>query len=824
MSDVSVKFGAVDNGLSETIIKIKDSLSNLESQTQKTSSSIGASFMSMTKAGAGLAVGFGAVKGAFELAKGTAESFGAALDMGGRLADLSERTGETAGKLLILERAFTNNGMEAENVGTSINKLQKFIAEAGDESSAQAKKLRALGITMADLAGKTPTEQLGIFATAIGKITDNNERAAMSMEFFSKSGGKMLPLLRNFSGELAAAQVQLGSLPGIMDQSSKMFDDISDNLTVIKGKFTEFAAGILSRVAPALQYFSDALTKIDAAGLGQRLADAFIGAQSAMKGFEMAMQAVKAGDLALAFEAACASIRLQFKQTANETYRNMVAGFIATKDFLIEVLGPGSDAYTIIKNSFTLLGQEITMVMGKGILSIVDSIPSITDALIKVMKILSPFMSVAIQGLMDEIPQLNVQISSGLKENMAVLENEMKNTKNQMANAASTIGDDFARAGKAFPKAFEAAYDESNTIYDLSKDLIKIAEIKKKIDAESQGSDERAAEAAATRAAVSDAINEKKRKELDLEGAISKAKADGNVNLQIQLEGQREYNRALEKAIKLGLSESEARAQAAAAQENFLKNQQNLSDAKRKDLELENQIARAKADGNTQLQIQLEGQREYNKMLEKALKLGMSEADARKQAEVARLLFIKIQEKSQEAAHQRQMARLKEELAISEQLLKNIEKARKDADVTKDGTLTKQYDAAMASGNYDKAERIAKRIQQREEDQELRGVGKNRDRRSVQDMAKDAGIDRIGKTEQELKDELRRRKNELPPGKGGKTEEEGKKGGKDGKGGKEDAGKNPAETALDAIKTATEAIKSLVESLDKKLPQNALGV
>jgi hypothetical protein len=326
---------------------------------------------------------------------------------------------------------------------------------------------------------------------------------------------------------------------------------------------------------------------------------------------------------------------------------------------------------------------------------------------------------------------------------MAVLENEMKNTKNQMANAASTIGDDFARAGKAFPKAFKAAYDESNTIFDLSKDLIKIAEIKKKIDAESQGSDERAAEAAATRAAVSDAINEKKRKELDLEGAISKAKADGNVNLQIQLEGQREYN----------------------------------------------------------------------KMLEKALKLGMSEADARKQAEEARLSFIKIQENSQEAAHQRQKRRLKEELAISEQLFKNIEKARRDADVTKGGTLTKKYDAAMASGNYDKAERIAKTIRRREEDQELRGVGKDRDRQSVQDMAKAAGIDRFRKSERELKDELRRRKNELPPGKGGK----------DGKGGKEDAGGNPAETALNAIKNATEAIKNLVESLDKKLPQNALG-
>jgi len=280
------------------------------------------------------------------------------------------------------------------------------------------------------------------------------------------------------------------------------------------------------------------------------------------------------------------------------------------------------------------------------------------------------------------------------------------------------------------------------------------------------------------------------------------------------------------KALKheASIDRNEARAQAASAQSNFLKNQQNLSDAKRKDLELENQIARAKADGNIQLQIQLEGQREYNKMLEKALALGMSEADARKQAEDARLSFIKIQENSQEAAHQRQMGRLKEELKISEQLIKDIEKARKDADVTKGGKLTKEAEDAKSAGNYGKAERAAKQISRREDDQELRGVGRNRDRRSVQDMAKSAGIETFGKSEETLKEnllDLKRRRGELKPGAEGNTEADAKNGG--GKGGSGGSGATPAESALNAIKTATEAIRTLVQSLDKKLPQNALG-
>lgn len=791
MSDVSVKFGAQDVGLSQTIANIHASLANLESQTKKASSSIGVSFKQMAVAGAGLALGVGAVKGAFEIAKGTAESFGAALDMGGRLADLSERTGETAGKLLVLERAFTNNGLEAEGVGTSLNKLQKFMAAAGDESSAQGQKLSALGITMADLAGKTPTEQLGVFATRIGEIQDPTERAAMSMEIFGKSGGKMLPILRNFSGELANAKDQLGSMPDIMDKSSKIFDDISDNLTVIKGKFTEFAAGILSRVAPALQYITDAMTKIDAAGLGIRLADAFIGAQTAMDGFTMAMEAVKAGDLSSAFELACASIKLQFKQTANETYRNMIASFVAIRDFLIDVLGPGSGVYTVIKSAFLILADEITLKIGKAILPILASIPGISSS-----------------------------VTDTIKTNISALESGIQNHKNQISNAMEQIGGDIKRAASVFPESFKEAYAKTNPLFDVSKDLLKIKELSSQISADIVFGETESAEATKARAAVHDAINEKKRKELELEGAISKAKADGNIGLKIQLEGQQEYNRALEKAIKLGLSESEAKAQAAAAQANFVKHQQNLTDAKRKDLDLENQIARAKADGNIALQIQLEGQREYNKMLEKALALGMSESDARKQAEDARLSFVKIQENSQEAAHQRQMGRLKEELSISEQLLKDINKAEKDADVTKGGKLTKQAEDAKSSGDFTKAERIAKQIQGREEDQELRGVGASRDRRSVKDIAKSAGLDTFRKSDGDLQKELldlKRRGGELKPNERGQTEAEAKNGGKG-------AAESKDSGTLNAIKTAAEAIRTLVQSLDKKLPQSALGI
>jgi len=66
-----------------------------------------------------------------------------------------------------------------------------------------------------------------------------------------------------------------------MDAKSGVFDTVSDKITIIKGKFIEFAAGILDKAAPALEIITTMLSKIDAAGLGQKLAGSFAGLKDA---------------------------------------------------------------------------------------------------------------------------------------------------------------------------------------------------------------------------------------------------------------------------------------------------------------------------------------------------------------------------------------------------------------------------------------------------------------------------------------------------------------------------------------------------------------
>jgi hypothetical protein len=304
MADATVTFAAKDLNLGATIDKLKKELGSTQAAAKDASKGFDMSFgkigLAAGVAGAAVKVGMMAVEAATASAAAVVAGFGQAIDLGGELTDLSSRTGETAGNLLVLQRAFENTGVNADKVGPSLNKLQKFMAEAAAGGTEQTATLNALGVSMSDLAGKTPSEQMQVLAKKIAGISDPAERARASMEVFGKSGGELLPLLNNFSGELDGARDQLGSLPDVMNRSARTLDDLGDNLSAIASKTTEFAAGFIQAALPALNSFTSALSGIDAAGWGQALmkqvmsvADFLIGA------FKAPMPAIEAIGLAL---------------------------------------------------------------------------------------------------------------------------------------------------------------------------------------------------------------------------------------------------------------------------------------------------------------------------------------------------------------------------------------------------------------------------------------------------------------------------------------------------------------------------------------------
>ena len=113
-----------------------------------------------------------ALDAGFAAVRGTIQGFTDALDLGGKLSDLSASTGETAGNLLLLQRAFDNTGVGADKVGPVLSKLSAAINNTDEDSKKAALGFGRMGISLAELQCKSATDQLNHVSQGLQSIKD----------------------------------------------------------------------------------------------------------------------------------------------------------------------------------------------------------------------------------------------------------------------------------------------------------------------------------------------------------------------------------------------------------------------------------------------------------------------------------------------------------------------------------------------------------------------------------------------------------------------------------------------------------------------------
>lgn len=279
-ADVTTTFAAKDQSFKKTIDGMEKRLRGFQGGVKGFTGKVGA----MAGAFAKVAGPVAALGAAFLGARTASQAFFSAVSLGGELNDLAARTGAAAGELMVLQRAFQNSGAGAEKVGPTINKLQRSIVEAGQGVATYTRAFDMLNLSHEELSKMNPTEQLRAVAEAISQIPNPSERSAVAMQLLGRSGGELLPFLRNFSGELDNANAQLGSAPRLIDEMNVTLDTLGDNFGALKTKATEFALGALKNIAPALVSITDTIAKIDFAAMGEALSDALLRAFDFFRG------------------------------------------------------------------------------------------------------------------------------------------------------------------------------------------------------------------------------------------------------------------------------------------------------------------------------------------------------------------------------------------------------------------------------------------------------------------------------------------------------------------------------------------------------------
>jgi hypothetical protein len=372
MAGESIRFNASLN-----TVGFSSGAKNLQNIAQGAAAGISRHFGKIAMAVVGIGAAFLGVRAAVQ-------SFNAAIAMGGQLNDLSARTGETAGNLAILQRAFENAGAGADAVGQTINRLQRAIVEAGEGGKEQAEAFGKLGLNLERLKELTPTEQLQAVAAALQKVGNDSDRSAIAMQLLGRSGGELLPLLRAMGVELDIARKQLGSTPQVMDRVTASFDTIGDNFAAIGEKGKEFAAGLLEQIAPALVDVTTRLANIDAAGFGAKLSEYAASTlawftetfklSTALSQIETAIKAITEGEFG-------EGLSLMFA-TAKDTALNAINTIVAAASAAIETVSASvgkmfsSDGALLhlLKSSFTIAANYFREVLYGALADFMDAI------------------------------------------------------------------------------------------------------------------------------------------------------------------------------------------------------------------------------------------------------------------------------------------------------------------------------------------------------------------------------------------------------------------------------------------------------------------
>lgn len=261
-----------------------------------------------------------------------------AFDLGAKLYDLQKRTGATAGNLVILQQAFKDAGLEAEDVGPSVNKMQRYIEKAGQEGLAK------FGIQLKAIKGLDPAKQFIVIGQAINSMSNPAARTAAAMTIFGKSGGKLLQLFGEDKAFGNAARA-LGTQAGLLSQNAEIFHDITIKLGHAGLKLQGFFVGVAARVAGTLLPILNKLDKIDLAGIGQKFGDGIVKGAQALVGFFK--------NPALLFDTAIDYFKAGILSVGNVLIAAFTTGLEFFKDGMVQVIdGLGSIIIATLMDAF----------------------------------------------------------------------------------------------------------------------------------------------------------------------------------------------------------------------------------------------------------------------------------------------------------------------------------------------------------------------------------------------------------------------------------------------------------------------------------------
>jgi hypothetical protein len=156
----------------------------------------------------------------------------AATEYGDNIDKTSRRTGIAAEQLQRLAFAAELSGANMEGVEKSVKRMAGVVGDMRNGLSTASDSFRDLGLSLEDVDGKTPEQQLMVFLDALSRIDDKSRRIDLAADIFGKGGTGLLPIIDGGSAAFRELLGEADKVNGVLSQdlidgAAKLTDSFS---------------------------------------------------------------------------------------------------------------------------------------------------------------------------------------------------------------------------------------------------------------------------------------------------------------------------------------------------------------------------------------------------------------------------------------------------------------------------------------------------------------------------------------------------------------------------------------------------------------------
>lgn len=191
--------------------------------------------------------------------RAAASNIWAAINDGGKLTDLSARTGASVSSLYQLQEAFKLVGLSADAVPSMLLRVQKAMGGVDDAGNKLDDVFAELGLNLETLKQLKPEQQLETIGDALNKVGGNRATNLASRIFGREGSGDILQISRQL-GDFAGSLSATAGAAQTAQATAAAFDKIGDTIQQLKTNARGLWLNIAADLAPAIQKALDMVT------------------------------------------------------------------------------------------------------------------------------------------------------------------------------------------------------------------------------------------------------------------------------------------------------------------------------------------------------------------------------------------------------------------------------------------------------------------------------------------------------------------------------------------------------------------------------------